>query len=139
MYLASYFLGGAEAHPLYASFDRENRKIAEFRTRTDITGKRMLNIPLYILVSSKTFSTGEMFAYGLQKAGRAKIVGEPSAGAAHGTDTIDIGHNITMVLPVNRLAHAKTKANWQGTGVIPDVPTPADKALDVAKDLARKK
>ena len=139
MYLASYFLGGEESQPLYVSFDRDNQKVAEFRTRTDITGTRMPNIPLYIVVSPKTFSTGEMFAYGLQKAGRAKIVGEPSAGAAHVTDAIDIGHNIAMVLPVNRLAHVRTETNWEGTGVTPDVPAPADKALDVARDLARKK
>jgi hypothetical protein len=139
MYLASYFLGGEESQPLYVSFDRENHRVAEFRTRTDITGTRMPSIPLYIVMSGKTFSTGEMFAYGLQKVGRARIVGEPSAGAAHVTDTIDIGHGIMMVLPVNRLAHAKTKTSWEGTGVIPDVPTPADKALDVAKDLIRKK
>ncbi len=135
MYLASYFLAGEESQPLYVSFDRENQKVAEFRTRTDITGKRLPNVPLYILASSQTFSTGEMFAYGLQKAGRAKIVGETSAGAAHGTDTIDIGHGMMMVLPANRLAHIEARTNWQGTGVIPDVPTKAEEALDVAKDI----
>ena len=138
MCLASYFLGGEESQPLYVSFNRENQKIAEFRTRTDITGKRMSNVPLYILVSAETFSTGEMFAYGLQKIGRAKIIGETSAGAAHITDTIDIGHGTMMVLPVNRLAHVKTKTNWQGTGVVPDVPTKAKEALDVAKDIIQK-
>jgi hypothetical protein len=135
MYLASYFLGGEESQPLYVSSNRENQKIAEFRTRTDILGKRMPNIPIYILVSSETFSTGEMFAYGLQKIGRAKIVGETSAGAAHGTDTIDIGHGIIMVLPVNRLSHVKTQTNWQGTGVIPDVSVKADDALAKAKEI----
>jgi hypothetical protein len=138
MYLASYFLGGEESQPLYVSFNRENHKTAEFRTRTDITGKRLPDIPLYILVSAKTFSAGEMFAYGLQKIGRAKIVGEISAGAAHGTDTIRIGHNIMMILPVNRLAHVKTKTNWEGTGVIPDVTVKADRALDAAKDIIQK-
>jgi hypothetical protein len=139
MYLASYFLAGEESQPLYVSFNRENQKIAEFRTRTDITGKRMPNVPLYILTSSETFSTGEMFAYGLQKMGRASVVGEITAGAAHGTDTIDIGHGMMMVLPVNRLAHVKTKTNWQGTGVIPDIPTKADEASNVAQDLIWKK
>jgi hypothetical protein len=138
MYLASYFLGGEESQPLYVSFNRENQKIAEFRTRTGITSKRMPNIPLCILVSSKTFSTGEMFAYGLQKVGRARIVGETSAGAAHVTDTIDIGHRTMMVLPVNRLSHVKTKTNWERSGVVPDVTVKADQALDVAKDIIQK-
>jgi hypothetical protein len=139
MYLVSYFLDSEESRPLYVSFNHENQKIAEFRTRTDITGKRMPNIPVYILMSSETFSTGEMFAYGLQKIDRAKIVGETSAGAAHGTDTIDIGQGVVMVVPVNRLAHVKTKTDWQGTGVIPDIPARADEALDIAQDLIRKK
>jgi len=139
MALASYFLAGEASQSLYVSFDRENQKIAEFRTRTDMTGRRLANVPLYILVSPETFAAGEMFAYGLQKIGRAKIVGETTAGAAHVTDTISIGHDTMMVLPVHRLAHVKTKTSWQGTGVIPDVPTPQDSALDVAKDLIRRK
>ncbi len=139
MYLASYFMGGEESQPLYVSFNRENKKIAEFCTRTDIPGKRMPNIPLYIVTSSETFSTGEMFAYGLQKVGRAKIIGETSAGAAYGTDTIDIGHGMMMVLPVNRLSHVKTQTNWEGTGVTPDIPAKADEALKVAQDRLRDK
>ena len=135
MYLAGYFLGSEESQPLYVSFNRENQKIAEFRTRTDIAGKRMPNVPVYILVGSETFSTGEMFAYGLQKEGRAQVIGEASAGAAHVTDTVDIGHGIMMVLPVNRLAHVKTKTNWEGTGVVPDISVKADDALAKAKEI----
>ncbi len=138
MYLASYFLEGEESQLLYESFNRENQKIAEFRTRTDMTGKRMPNIPLYILVSSETFAAGEMFAYGLQKMGRATIAGETSAGAAYQTDTVSIGNGVMMVVPINRLAHVKTKANWEGAGVIPDVPAEAKEALDVAKDIIQK-
>ena len=138
MYLASHFLGGEQSQPLYLSFDRENQKIAEFRTRTDIAGIPMPNVPLYILVSSETHSTAEMLAYGLQKMGRARIIGETTAGAAHETDTVSIGNGITMVVPINRLAHVKTEANWEGTGVIPDVPTKAKEALDVAKDIIQK-
>jgi hypothetical protein len=135
MYLAGYFFDGEESQPLYVSFDRENQKVAEFRTRTDITGKRMPNVPVYILVGSETFSTGEMFAYGLQKLSRAQIIGETSVGAAHITDTVDVGHGIMMVLPVNRLSHVKTKTNWEGTGVVPDISVKADDALAKTKEV----
>jgi C-terminal processing protease CtpA/Prc len=67
--------------------------------------------------------------------GRAKIVGETSVGAAHITDTIDIGHGIMMVLPVNRLAHVKTNTDWEGTGVVPDISVKADDALAKAKEI----
>jgi hypothetical protein len=138
MYMISYLFGGEESVLLYELYNREEKKINEFRTRTDVTGKRMPDVPVYILTSSKTFSSGEMFAYGLQKIGRAEIVGETSAGVAHETDTVDIGHGIMMVLPVDRLVHVKTKANWEETGVIPDVPTKEEEALDVVKDIIQK-
>jgi hypothetical protein len=138
MYMISYLFDGEESQLLYELYDREDKKIAEFRTRTDVAGKRIPEVPVYILVSSQTSSAGEMLAYGLQKIGRAKIVGEISAGATHGADTVDIGHGIMMVLPVDRLVHVKTKANWEDTGVIPDVPTKAKEALDVAKDIIQK-
>jgi hypothetical protein len=138
MYIASYFFDSKQSVLFYESYNREKEKNAEFRTRTDIAGKYLPDVPLYILVGSKTFSAGEMFAYGLQKIGRAKIVGETSAGAAHETNTISIGHGIMMVIPVNRLAHAKTNTNWQGRGVIPDIPTTEDDALNVAQDIIQK-
>jgi len=139
MYMISYLFGGEESVLLYELYNREEKKINEFRTRTDVTGKRMPDVPVYILTSSKTFSSGEMFAYGLQKIGRAKIVGEASAGAAHQTDNVGIGQDVMMVVPINRVAHVKTKTDWEGTGVIPDIPTKADEASNVAQDLIRDK
>jgi hypothetical protein len=139
MYMISYLFGGEESVLLYELYNRKEKKINEFRTRTDVTGKRLPDVPVYILTSSKTFSSGEMFAYGLQKIGRAEIVGETSAGAAHETDTVDIGQGVMMVVPINRLAHVKTKTDWEGTGVIPDISTKADEASNVAQDLIRDK
>jgi hypothetical protein len=139
MYIASYFFSRDKPVLLYELYDRESKKIDTFHTRTDVTGKCMPGIPLYILVSAKTFSAGEMFAYGLQKIGRAKIIGQTTAGAAHSTDTIPIGRDTMMVIPVNRLAHVKTKSNWQGTGVTPDISVKSDDdILTVAKDIIQK-
>ena len=138
MYMASYLFGSEESFLLYELYDRENQKTAEFRTRTDIPQKRMSEVPVYILVGPQTSSASEMLAYGLQKLGRAKIIGENSSSTPHGTESIDIGHGIMMVLPVNRLAHVKTKTNWQVTGVIPDVTVKADQALNVAQDIVKK-
>jgi C-terminal processing protease CtpA/Prc len=135
MYMISYLFGGEESVLLYELYNREGNKINEFCTRTDVTGKRLPDVPVYILTSSKTFSSGEMFAYGLQKIGRAKIVGETSTGAAHETDTINIGQGVMMVVPINRLAHVKTKTDWEGTGVIPDISVKADDALAATKEI----
>jgi carboxyl-terminal processing protease len=41
----------------------------------------LARIPLVVLVNRNTFNSAEMLAYFLQAAGRAKVVGEPTAGA----------------------------------------------------------
>src|SRR3546814_2621954 len=40
-------------------------------------------VPLYVVVNARTGSAAESFAYTLQQAGRATIVGEASGGAAN--------------------------------------------------------
>src|SRR3546814_20485654 len=40
-------------------------------------------VPLYVVVNARTASAAESFAYTLQQAGRATIVGEASGGAAN--------------------------------------------------------
>ncbi|HWG85437.1 MAG TPA: S41 family peptidase [Deinococcales bacterium] len=37
-------------------------------------------LPVVVLVNKRTYNSSEMFAYWLQKAGRARVVGEPTAG-----------------------------------------------------------
>ena len=82
--------------------------------------------------SARTFSGGEELAYDLQALGRARVVGETTGGGAHPR----VGFPLTDVLqahvPVARSVNALTEGNWEGVGVLPDVPCAADDALDVA-------
>ncbi|MCV5887844.1 S41 family peptidase, partial [Escherichia coli] len=41
----------------------------------------LTNLPTVVLVNRYTLNSAEMLAYFLQRAGRAKVVGEPTAGA----------------------------------------------------------
>ena len=85
-----------------------------------------------VLTSARTFSGGEELAYDLQALGRARVVGETTGGGAHPR----VGFPLTDVLqahvPVARSVNALTEGNWEGVGVLPDVPCAADDALDVA-------
>ena len=45
--------------------------------------------------------------------------------------------HFALSLPEKRSVSPVTGTNWQGVGVKPDVPAPADRALEVALDLAR--
>ncbi|MBY0566573.1 MAG: S41 family peptidase [Hyphomonadaceae bacterium] len=94
------------------------------------------NKPVYILISRRTFSAAEGFAYDVQARGRAIVVGEPSGGGAHPFEYRAINECFILSLPEGRSVNPITNSDWQGTGVEPDVHVSADDALDVALRLA---
>lgn len=98
--------------------------------------KPRLETPVYILTSGRTGSAAEAFPYTLQAARRATIVGEATGGAANPGGPAPLGDGYAVFIsrgsPVNPITHA----NWEGSGVQPDVKTTAARALDTAQTLA---
>ena len=92
-------------------------------------------MPLYILVSSRTASAAEAFAYHMQASERGVIIGEQTRGAANPGAEMYIGHGFTVFLATHSSADGVTGENWEGTGVTPDFPTTADAALAQAIEL----
>lgn len=92
-------------------------------------------VEVVVLTSAATFSGGEELAYDLQALGRATVVGEVTGGGAHPRESFDLGPTLQLHVPTARSINAVTGTNWEGKGVLPDHPCPADQALDVA--LAR--
>ncbi|WP_042377377.1 S41 family peptidase [Streptacidiphilus melanogenes] len=92
--------------------------------------------PLYLLTSGKTFSAAEELAYDLQQLGRAEIVGEPTRGGAHPREGWTVHPHLELSVPIARAVNPVSGANWEGTGVQPDVPCDAEAALDRALSLA---
>ena len=85
-------------------------------------GSRYLDRPVYVLTSSRTFSGGEDFCYTLQALGRAQMIGETTGGGAHPTRPFPISAAVHIGIPFARSINPVTGTNWQGTGVVPDVP-----------------
>jgi hypothetical protein len=94
-----------------------------------------LSMPVYILTSHSTFSAAEDFSYGMQKAKRAKIVGEITGGGAHPQMPFSVGQGFVISIPFARSFNPVTKTDWEGTGVIPDVKVNANEALLKAQEL----
>ena len=101
-----------------------------------VPGKRLPEIPVYVLISGDTFSGGEDMAYTLKHHRRAKIVGENSAGGAHPIEEYSLGAGFIMMLPNAYPEHPVTKSNWEGTGVVPDISVTRKDALPVAHEAA---
>lgn len=97
---------------------------------------RRLETPIYILTSGRTASAGESFAYTLQAARRATVVGEASAGGANPGGPVEVGDGLSVFISGGTPINPITGKNWEGTGVIPDAPAPAAQALDKAQQLA---
>lgn len=93
--------------------------------------------PLYVLISHKTFSAAEAFAYDLQAMKRITVVGEASGGGAHPYERRRLSDHFLIKLPEMRSINPITGTDWQGVGLKPDVPTTPELALDKALELAR--
>lgn len=86
--------------------------------------------PVFVLTSRETGSAAEAFAYDLQAAGRALLVGETTAGAANPSNRpFRLDYGFRVFIPTGKVVHPTTGGNWEGVGVKPDVTVPVDQAL----------
>jgi hypothetical protein len=90
--------------------------------------------PVSVLVGASTFSSGEGLAYHLQSRGRARIAGQRTPGAADHITPVNVSGHVRALLPEARVRDAVTGANWEGTGVVPDLPCEPADTLAVATD-----
>lgn len=137
--VSSYFFG-EEPVLLNSLYWRPTDRMDHFYTFPTVAGKRYgPEKPVYVLTSQRTFSAAEEFAYNLQSRKRAIVVGEATGGGAHPGSMQRIGAFMLFV-PSGRAINPVTKANWEGTGVRPDITVAADSALSAAlRDARRKK
>jgi len=129
--LMSYFVGPERVH--YNSlYWRKGEKTEQFWTLPHVQGPRILDAPLYILTSARTGSAAEALAYHLQVLGRAKVVGDTSAGGANPGEGYLISHGFSAYISNGRAINPITGTNWEKVGVKPDIEVPAVEALDRA-------
>jgi hypothetical protein len=134
--LAAYLLDGSK--PMSGSYDRPSETREWALTPAWVPGRRYgLARPVYLLVSNRTFSAAEGFAYDLQALRRVTVVGTRTGGGAHPFKYRRVHPHFVLSLAEGRSINPITGGNWQGTGVVPDVDVPAERALETALTLAR--
>jgi hypothetical protein len=136
--LTSYLF--AEPTHLNSFYIRKGNTTHQFWTSAHVSGKRMTDVPVYVLTSRLTFSAAEEFSYNLKNLKRATLVGETTGGGAHPVEPHYLADvRVLAFVPFGRAVNPITGTNWEGTGVAPDIQVPADKALEAAHLDALKK
>jgi hypothetical protein len=131
MLIAAYLFD----HPEYMYNPRDNTT-QESWTRSPVAGSRLADKPVYVLTSARTLSGAEQFSYDLKMLKRALLVGEKTGGSAHSGAFHRIDDHFGMGIPETREINPFSKADWEGTGVQPDVMVKAADALETAERLA---
>jgi len=142
--LASYFFDLNTVH--LSSF--ESREAGELTVTQEwsspyVPGPRFKDTPLYILTSKKSASAAEGFSYIMKNLNRAILVGEVTAGSAHGRRAEIIDDNYILTLPTSRPIDPRTHDNWENKGVTPHIATTSDYAFyqayaDILKTLIQR-
>jgi hypothetical protein len=95
------------------------------------------DVPVAVLVSDRTFSSGEALAYHLRARGRVTVVGGRTPGAADHITEIRLAPTVVGQVPIGYVTDAVSGANWEGTGVVPQREVPASEAVSAALEALR--
>jgi C-terminal processing protease CtpA/Prc len=133
--LCSYFFA---ERTLLDRFERRGvAQLEEYWTLPHVPGKKLIDVPIFLLTSNRTFSCAEEFSYDLRNLERARLFGETTGGGAHPGSSRDIAGKLMVFIPDGRALNPITGTNWEKVGVQPHVAVPASQALDRALAEAR--
>ena len=108
-------------------------------TRSPVAATLLVDKPVYILTSSRTYSAAEQFSYDLKMLKRATLIGETTGGATHSGILHNLDDHFAVGIPEHRPVNPFADKDWAITGVEPDVKVKAADALATAEKLAETK
>lgn len=142
-YISSFFLAG-KVH-LNSFYSRSSEQTQDFYTFELIDYPAFERIPIVILISNKTFSAAEEFAYNFKHLNRAVIIGEPSKGGANPWQYFNLPlldetkPGIRVAIPTAKAINPITQQNWEGKGVQPHQLVESESAEEIAQSMLLRK
>ncbi|XP_042590664.1 retinol-binding protein 3-like [Cyprinus carpio] len=135
----SYFFDGDKQIVLDHVYDRPSNTTRDLLTLTQLTGRRYgSKKSVIVLTSGATAGAAEEFVFIMKRLGRAMIIGEATHGGCHPPETFRVGESdIFLSIPISHSDTAQGPS-WEGAGIAPHIPVPADAALDTAKSILNK-
>jgi len=136
MFLLSYFVDTKDPLIMTLTQSTLDQSYAVSGTFNYVPGRRLLDIPVYLLVSGSTGSGAEAFAYRMQYFKRATLVGGTTRGAETPVEELALDDDFVLTVPCWKRLYSITGSGWEGTGVSPDVVVESEQAFDVAYRMA---
>jgi hypothetical protein len=114
-------------------YSRETDTHQQFWSPPYVPGPSLADVPVFVLVGPRTFSAAEAFAFSIQTLKRGAIVGERTPGGSHPVRPVPIsGTDFVVHVPFAITVDPRVDSDWEGTGIIPDIPASMEEALEVA-------
>ncbi|HLL82642.1 MAG TPA: S41 family peptidase, partial [Longimicrobium sp.] len=120
-----------------AVFDPATGDTTLRRTLPEVPGPRRADVPLFVLIDRGSRSAAEDVPFVLRNLGRATLVGERTAGAGRNNRFFPMGEGMSISISVTRVWDPCTGAEWERTGITPDIAVAPADALDAALRAAR--
>jgi C-terminal processing protease CtpA/Prc len=136
--LVASYLFGEEPIQLSSIYWRDEDLQQQYWSLPYLPGKRLIDIPVYVLTSRMTFSGAEEFASILQTRKRAIILGDRTDGGAHPGASYRLHAHFEVFIPIGRAINPLTGGDLEGLGVFPDIPLPQEHAYLAAYSMALK-
>ena len=137
--LLTYFVEPGDRLHINDFYRRAADDIEQFHTTSFVPGPRLFGKPLYVLVSNRTGSAAEEFAYDVQTHKLGTLYGATTAGAANPGGMFRLSEHLAAFIATGRAVNPVTKTNWEGVGVKPDRDVPPADALREAHVAALEK
>lgn len=132
-FLAYYLFDEKKMQYLLNIIDMKNIKVPlQSWTLSYVPGKRIPDVPVYVLISRSTGSAAEAFAYDMKNLERATLVGETTLGAAHPVKFNNLGQGFTAIIPTGKISNPFLGKDWEEIGVSPHIKAKNTEAYDKA-------
>lgn len=135
-FLISYLFPPERIHLAEYTHRYQNSSYGMYTEET-VPGKRLSDVPIYVLVNKRSASAAEEFAYFLKHQKRATIIGESTAGAGYGAMWHRLNDRFVISISSEEDINPVTKSNFEKVGVQPHIVVKSDEALQKAEELAK--
>ena len=140
VYLLGYLINNKEPLLLNITESTLDSSIYSEIVPTYVPGKKLTNIPIYILTSPATASAAEAFIAHLKYFNKSTLlVGKKTKGAENPVEHIAIDENFILQIPAWKKIYAKNPIVWEGVGINPDIEVDPGEAMATAHKNALQK